>query len=269
LSFIDNNSIFKLRIENKYNNRRSLLQNEAESLKLLDSLELGIPHPHLFTIKEDTSKRLFTVQSYVSGIPITDVISVNERYKHYTKIGDCLKHIHSIYNSQCGRLVSLKNIPWRDNFMDHFIADSEDAKAFLPKALMKDIHSQVVSVLDSITSCPRLLHGDLHPGNMIINKDFVSMIDFQHCLFGDPLFDIAQFYIRMLRYENAPDTATKALIKGLKYKEINMKTIRIYIFAIFVNEVAFSSQIKKKKRVDFYSQELLKFWDAREGLCNE
>lgn len=263
IKFNKNLGIFKIRIENKRNNRRSLMQNEAQTLRILETSNLDIQYPRLITLEQATTGNLFSLQSYISGETVAKINSRKKKYKYYKEIGNYLKAIHSIHNSQCGRLINLQNISWRDNFMNHFISDANEAKNIISKKLLKDINSKATKMLEFITTKPQLLHGDPHPGNMIISNDYIAMIDFQHSLFGDPLFEVAQFYVRMTRYEKKPEAAMKALLNGMKIKKINLNIIYIYILALFINEISFSARMKKKESTTFYTQKFLTFYKQK------
>jgi aminoglycoside phosphotransferase (APT) family kinase protein len=50
-------------------------------------------------------------------------------------------------------------------------------------------HPVVCAVLDELT--PTLLHGDVHPGNVLIDRDRATLIDWGSCRVGPAMLDLA------------------------------------------------------------------------------
>lgn len=261
----DINKEYKIRIENSSNNRKSLMCNEAESIKYLEKLKVNFKYPEYLLLKKDKQDKYYSIQEYISGLTISSIENEELRYKYYFNIGEYLSKLHKIPNYCCGRIFELKNISWYENFMVHLKSDSEEIKNIISESILNDLDKKIVLNKRCFFISPKYLHGDPHPGNMIVDKesDKVSMIDFQHCLFGDPIFEIGQFYIRITRYEKNIFLALHKLVEGMKIVDLNLELLDIYIYALFINEIAFAYHIGKTKSVEFYRQKFYEYLDTK------
>lgn len=58
-----------------------------------------------------------------------------------------------------------------------------------------------------------LLHGDIHPGNMFLGSDGVTLVDFEACQYGDRLYDLANLLVH-LEYLGGPRELFDAVAEG-------------------------------------------------------
>lgn len=71
------------------------------------------------------------------------------------------------------------------------------ARALAP-LLPSGVGDQLVSLVDVIPESPTLLHGDLHPGNVVVRRGVPTPIDMELAGFGHPILDLAITRARML-----------------------------------------------------------------------
>ena len=252
---------YKLRIQNDSNNRPSLMRNEAAALRFLEAQSLEILHPRLISIDEQDNGNLFSIQSYLDGEVVSELRSEVDRRKYYTIFSRYIDQLHSVPGTFCGRFVKQCNISWSDNFTEHFGSDFNEAFSILPKSIAIEMQEQITNMIPFMVATPRLLHGDPHPANMIFKGLLCGMLDYQHCLFGDPLFETAQFYVRITRYDTDPMLALKAFISGKTLTTLQERLLNAYILALFINEIAFAHRIGKIPRIVFYKNQLLDYWN--------
>lgn len=76
------------------------------------------------------------------------------------------------------------------------------------------------SIIDAVFACgeePRLIHNDLHPWNLLVDRDRLSILDFEDLMWGYPIQDIATMFY-YLRCQSASTVLEAAFREG--YEEI-------------------------------------------------
>ena len=61
------------------------------------------------------------------------------------------------------------------------------------------------ALIEAIPKYPKLVHGDFHPGNVIISNDRFVLIDIGGAGFGHPVFDLISMYRMMRKASDAGD----------------------------------------------------------------
>ena len=109
-----------------------------------------------------------------------------------------------------------------------------------------------LSLIDNIYQKKKnLIHGDFYPGNIIINKNIVSGIDFDRAGFGPPLIDVAalcasfefpqeiwKLNLSKKEISNLQEFffQTYCQLKKISYQE-NKKVFRLFLSKIFLDRV--------------------------------
>jgi Ser/Thr protein kinase RdoA (MazF antagonist) len=117
---------------------------------------------------------------------------------HMTVVGGMMGELHSLQTSPDH--PELKRPSWDRARMDRAIAELEplhaegvlDAKSWSTICRMRDHVALVMKRLSVQENPLRLIHADIHPGNLLFVRNRVSLIDFSSCGFGYRAFDIAQ-----------------------------------------------------------------------------
>jgi len=109
-----------------------------------------------------------------------------------------MAHLHASIHSTAGAVAR----PQRALF------EEKIANSSLPAA------SRIAAraLLRSLPQGQSLCHGDFHTGNILIDKEIATLIDWGDATLGNPLADVARSYLN-LRY-SWPRFATSALIHG-------------------------------------------------------
>lgn len=99
-----------------------------------------------------------------------------------------------------------------------YIAMARYAGAHLPDAHMR----RLVGLIEDIPDRDTFLHGDIHPGNVIVNKEGTRLIDMDSVGFGHPVFDLA--CMKAVMFKEVPEKVTELGIT-LETGAVGVKTI--------------------------------------------
>jgi Ser/Thr protein kinase RdoA (MazF antagonist) len=120
------------------------------------------------------------------------------RPAHMTVVGRMIGELHSLQTSP--EHPNLHRPSWDRARMDRAIAEliplhAEgvlDAKSWSTICRVRDHVALVMKRLSVQENPLRMIHADIHPGNLVFVRNRVSLIDFSSCGFGYRAFDIAQ-----------------------------------------------------------------------------
>lgn len=212
-----------------------LLENEIKGLNYLkDKLSLCVPEP-LFVGKSSTSYPfIWAIYSWFQGEAANTETLANDEA---IRLAHFLKELHQLKSDLVGenpyRSINLdqKNkVVW--SIIDHL------------KPNHTLITPNIISTWEKgIKHCkPRnrtIIHGDLHPGNIISNqKKINAIIDWGDICIGDPALDLAAFWMLF----NNKAIREKAL---LVYNADTELIIRAKAWAVFFGLVLFDSGLGK------------------------
>jgi aminoglycoside phosphotransferase (APT) family kinase protein len=190
--------------------------------------ERGLPALEIVSV--DLSRRLcsfdYAIMQKARGNPLNNFGDDNNLYKNLTsELGCIVAKIHSLPCTGFG-LIDIKNLlkrktakgvfsSWKEyialNLKGH-IKTCLDIGAINPKEAtrIEDVFEDTTPLLEDFVRC--LLHGDLGAPNIFSDGRVISaVLDWEDCLIGDPVFDIAlwgTFYI------NNSEDRLKAFIEG-------------------------------------------------------
>jgi aminoglycoside phosphotransferase (APT) family kinase protein len=168
---------------------RTRAENEAAALRLLAGHD--VPAPRLVAVRLDSAEPAVTMSALAGKTLDTDAaIAVAP---------EALRRVHAIRGGWYGRLAGAGRYPsWRA-YLTARIAlylSHVDREPELRARLATDEFTGLVAGIEPSTGEPRLLHNDLHPAHFIDHPAGAALVDWEHSVFGDPLYDLARFGFR-------------------------------------------------------------------------
>jgi len=170
----------------------------------------NIPAPRMLFIGEIEDKEealKFCIESKVPGIAMSELLEAGQLTNKQIasinfEVGSTLAQIHSVIPRGFGKFAEPgigKYTGWRDLVLKYSEHEREETIVLANKAgisreqidLAIDILGNHEAVYSDVT--PHLLHFDFAPKNILINVDgsVSSVIDFENCMSGDPMYDLA------------------------------------------------------------------------------
>jgi len=88
----------------------------------------------------------------------------------------------------------------------------------------------LLGIIDAIKDCNTLVHGDLHPGNIMIQNGELMLIDMGEATRGVPVYDVAAIYRDLLSGpKSSPDVTRMSVgLEPEKAMEIGQKFLMLY-----------------------------------------
>lgn len=177
----------------------------AEVLATKRFLERGIPAPRIYAVEDDMMllPRTYMLTEYIPGAPLHNMnISATAKNTCYVEAGRYIRQIHDIAGTEYGRLAQICTgggfFTWREAILNEVATlkrCSAPYRLFEPVeyAMIDEVFALNSSTLDEIIE-PRLAHGDLWEGNLLVDGsgeryNLTAIIDADRALFGDPDFD--------------------------------------------------------------------------------
>ena len=131
---------------------------------------------------------------YVSGNTMLDAINCGENISEMIQELALIGHkIHSI-SADATRFPDATSV-------------FDDILRFIKGWVSAAEYEHIKELIAVIPRCPRLVHGDFHPGNVIVSNDRFVLIDIGGAGFGHPVFDLISMYRLMRKSSDAGDKA--------------------------------------------------------------
>ena len=194
-------------------------------------------------LPEIQKERELARKAFILGIPTAipyDVVRVGDSYgsvfellnhKSFSKLiaaepenidryislfVDLLKKIHSV-ELKPGEMPDMKEtaLSWA---------------AFLKDYLPQEIHEKLVSLISDVPSSYRLLHGDYHTKNVLMQNGEVLLIDMDTLCLGDPVFEFGSIYNAYVGFSELDHSVTQSFL-GIPWETAQYfwdKTVRLY-----------------------------------------
>ncbi len=80
--------------------------------------------------------------------------------------------------------------------------------------LMARTHARILEILDTLPDGGRLLHGDLHPSNVFVDRQRKAVIDWGNACVGSPAADVARSLHLISSVAIPPDFPNREVISG-------------------------------------------------------
>ena len=143
--------------------------------------ELGLQTPKVYDFVTDGTHYGYTGELIKGKKSLCRIIADNP---------EKLEEMAHIFTQHVAALHSLKADPQKIENKTQYTLDALRKIKYLKKETLQGILEQISSIPETGT----LLHGDLHPGNLISVEGKQYWIDLGRMRYGNPIFDISQFH---------------------------------------------------------------------------
>lgn len=175
----------------------------------------GIPTAISFDIVQ-VGDLLGTVYELISAKSISELIheDPDNMHSYMKQYVEFMKQIHSI-EADVERLPDCKE-SYRQIFeyIRSVISDSQ--------------YKQLNDIIESIPDATTVLHGDIHPGNVMKTKDDIVVIDMDSLGYGNPVFDLAELYSTLIGFSKISKEDVVHLGSMQIYPTIWQTTLDLY-----------------------------------------
>ncbi len=181
-----------------FRHERYLLRRESNILDTIATASSTIPKNIFTDFSRELIDRDYVIQHCFEGELWSDInteLSNEDNEQLWAQLGPVVKRIHAIPGVAFGppdpergfQSWSEAVVSWISGMiedMQHFQLPSEDAEAFLSVVI------EGSELLDEIEQ-PRLIHGDLWPKNILVNRcnsklEITALLDAERAFWGDP-----------------------------------------------------------------------------------
>lgn len=178
----------------------ALLRNEYASVPYLAPIAPLLPRTLAVDFTQDVLGRDYLFQTLLDGVPAQEGLDAYPRQGRgpfFRRLGEIARSVHSVHGTAFGRVAGPAHATWSDALCAWF----EDVAADLTDAGLDatdigrvvELADRDRAVLDSVAG-PRLLHGDLWVGNVMIAADapvpvITGVFDCDRIWWGDPEAD--------------------------------------------------------------------------------
>lgn len=191
----------------QFRSEARLMRNELAAAPTIRSLAT-IPD----TLSSDFSHHLIDrdllLQSWSPGVPAVDALVAGGEPAArviWQQIGEILTRFHQCTGKDYGRFIGPRTDSWSDQLAVVFDSLGQDFEAAaLDPIPIRDCLKTVAgnrALLDTVE--PRLLHGDLGPGNVMVRSatdtTIVGLIDCDRSWYGDPRADWTFYLVNRRR----------------------------------------------------------------------
>ena len=182
-------------------------------------------------LPEIQRERELARKAFILGVPTAipyDVVRVGEGY------GDLLKKIHSV-ELKPGEMPDMREtaLSWAE---------------FLKEHLPEDIHKKLVSLISDVPASCKMLHGDYHMKNVLMQNGEVILIDMDTLCLGNPIFEFGSIYNGYAGFSELDHSVTESFL-GIPWETAQYiwdKTVRMYFDT---DDEAKISEIKTKSEI--------------------
>ena len=190
-------------------------------------------------------ERAYAKAAFLAGIPTAIAFDV-------VRVGDCYGVVYEAMNSDTLGHAIANEPERRDEYImkyaqlakklhtttisDNSVASLNDLlKKRANDPMLKDFCTQeeidtLKAVVSAMKDCDTLVHGDLHPGNIMLNNGELMLIDMGELTRGVPIYDLASIY-RDLMVGSKSDPETTARSIGMSPElciEVGQKFFAMY-----------------------------------------
>jgi fructosamine-3-kinase len=148
-------------------------------------------------LKSDSINRNYYISSKLSGLPLSqllDSMTHEQRLETYRELGTFVGQLHSKYTyERCGYLQDQSFHKWKDMFSNIIEKQIAQFKRTMFEELGDTIYKYLIDNMHLIDYdiVPRLLHMDLHCGNILmLNTKITGILDAEDALIGHNEYEL-------------------------------------------------------------------------------
>ena len=227
---IDDETIIKV-----YKNSDALPEIQRERELARKAFILGIPTAIPYDVVR-VGEGYGSVFELINSKSFSDlIIDKPENIDKYISLSvDLLKKIHSV-ELKPGEMPDMREtaLSWAE---------------FLKEHLPEDIHKKLVSLISDVPASCKMLHGDYHMKNVLMQNGEVILIDMDTLCLGDPIFEFGSIYNGYAGFSELDHSVTESFL-GIPWETAQYiwdKTVRMYFDT---DDEAKISEIKTKSEI--------------------
>ena len=191
-----------------------MMRNEWAAIPLLRPVSALMPTTLLADFTHQVIDRDYLIQSLLPGARAREVIktwSPAEVTTFWHSLGAVLAEVHTVTSAEFGRIIGPHHRRWSETVAASFlaVADGCDELGLDGSDLrqLADISVQTRDLLDQV-EVAHLLHGDLIPGNVMVDPDrpargVIGIFDCDRVWWGDPAADWTLQAVERLEVQQA------------------------------------------------------------------
>lgn len=174
---------------------------EYEYLKMKEAYDLGIPVPQPYELIEIDNRRGI-IMEHISGHSLMEILMNHLAFCFEKRMPNHEIFISDVIQGQIKTVAATLA-----DFHAHTCSLQETDKIALSNGCKYNTYlskSEKEKVMDLIAKLPdgnSLIHGDPNPGNFIVQNGTIRVIDWNNCVSGNFMYDIAE-YVLTMRYAN-------------------------------------------------------------------
>ena len=202
------------RPEDERPSERGMMRNEWAAIPLLRPVAHLMPATLVADFTHELIDRDYLIQSFLPGVRAREAIknwAPSQVTGFWRSLGEILAVIHTVTASTFGRVIGPHHDSWSQTMRACFVAvadgcdelrlDSSDLR------LLANLVGESGALLDQIGRA-HLLHGDLIPGNVMVDPDepsrgVIGIFDCDRVWWGDPAADWTMLAVERLPSEYA------------------------------------------------------------------
>ena len=261
--------LFALRINTNSPRTPENLRAEIAFVRFLaEDGRVKVPHPienidgdFYTSILHDASGRMFhcVLYSWILGEELEDEPTDEQLYA----LGAAMATMHLVapgFTLPDGSVLPTFDDPlwWTEDFLlsEKSVLDAE-AKELITQALSA-IKSGVSKFY--VNATPRIIHADMHGGNVLWHEGGLSVIDFDDCGLGLPLQDLATalYYLDTPEQDAAFKRGYKSIAPIPECSEREMKMLFLQRRIVLLNYLYETSNLEHKSMIPEYQEETLR-----------
>ncbi|MDN5762858.1 MAG: aminoglycoside phosphotransferase family protein [Microlunatus sp.] len=202
------------RPEDERPSERSMMRNEWAAIPLLRPVAHLMPVTLVADFTHELVDRDYLIQSFLSGVrarETTKTWAPNQVTGFWRSLGAILAAIHTVTATTFGRIIGPHHDTWSQTMQAcfHAVADGCDELRLDSSdlRLLAHLSSESRDLLDQVHRA-HLLHGDLIPGNVMVDPDhpgrgIIGIFDCDRAWWGDPAADWTLLTVERLPSESA------------------------------------------------------------------
>ena len=177
-----------------------MMRNEWAAIPFLRPVAELMPRTLLADFTHQVIDRDYLIQSFLPGARAREVIKTwrpADVTTFWHSLGEVLAEVHTVTSAEFGRIIGPHHRSWSGAVAANFLAVADGCDELGLDAAdlrqLADISVQTRGLLDQV-EVAHLLHGDLTPGNVMVDPDHpergvIGIFDCDRVWWGDPAAD--------------------------------------------------------------------------------
>lgn len=231
--------------------RKKINKSEIEALSLLSLLEIQV-FPEYYYDSYNLYTKKCTQNSDFSISLFLKVIELCNSSLYCYEFSDYSPGVYSFLGNSC---LSINNKTYPEYLIYQLSELISKNLINIPYQKLKSLIIRLSPMLMNTKNV--ILHGDLHPGNVVLDKEKIYLIDFEYLRFGPKELEIAYFTtFYCLNFNSNFSKLNEIFAKIESLKICNMTTLKFIFFPLIVIFLLDALE-NKRVRNDVIKEEIL------------